>query len=382
MKLRDFLFSKQAPMRYYRHIAFWLLRYLFIAQMIGCSMYFFRNIKLLKSINIALTLSLYSVVAEIIFTYLIVYWLIPKFFAFNKKIFIAILLVLSSLLIIAESPVYIQWFKLEELPTYSFVLIWECIIIITSMSHVICGLFIACRLFKNYYLKMEERETLISENARAEMQLLKAQVHPHFLFNTLNNIYSFARKKSPDAGDLVLKLSDTLKYMFNDCEAALVPLEKELKLIQDYIGLERVRYGDRLNMEVELKGEYQHTLLAPLLLIPFVENCFKHGASKILEHPWIKLKIMVEETTLDMYLSNNKPWQALPQKGKNGIGLKNVQERLKLLYPGQHELTINSTANEFSIHLILPIKAEPIKSIPGLNTKPDETLFQNLSYAK
>lgn len=349
--------------------------------MIGCSMYFFRNIKLYKSINIALTLSSYSVLAEIIFTYLIVYWLIPKFFTSNRKTFITLLLILSSLLVIAQSPVYIIWFKLEELPKYSFVLIWECVTIVITMSHAICGLFIACRLFKNYYLKMEERETLISENALAEMQLLKAQVHPHFLFNTLNNIYSFARKKSPDAGDLVLKLSDTLKYMINDCDVPLVPLEKEIKLIQDYIGLEKVRYGDRLNLEVEIKGDYQHKLIAPLLLIPFVENCFKHGASKMLKHPWIKLKINVEENTLYMYLSNSKPLQVLSQNGKNGIGLKNVQERLKLLYPGKHELAINSTADEFSVQLHLPIQAEIIKNTSGLNTRPVKSLFQNVSYA-
>src|SRR6185437_11519506 len=226
MKLHDFIFSKQLPTRSYRHISFWLLRYFFIFLMIGCSIYFFRNVELYKSITIALTFSSYSVLAEIIFTYLIVYWLIPKFFTANKKTFITLLIILSILLVIAQSPVYILWFKLEELPKYSFVLIWECVMIISSMSHMICGLFIACRLFKNYYLKMEEREILINENALAEMQLLKAQVHPHFLFNTLNNIYSFARKKSPDAGDLVLKLSDTLKYMINDCEAPFVPLQK------------------------------------------------------------------------------------------------------------------------------------------------------------
>jgi len=349
--------------------------------MIGCSIYFFRNVELYKSITIALTFSSYSVLAEIIFTYLIVYWLIPKFFTANKKTFITLLIILSILLVIAQSPVYIQWFKLEELPKYSFVLTWECVMIISSMSHMICGLFIACRLFKNYYLKMEEREILINENALAEMQLLKAQVHPHFLFNTLNNIYSFARKKSPDAGDLVLKLSDTLKYMINDCEAPFVPLQKEIKLLQDYIGLEKVRYGDRLNMELVIKGVYQHQFIAPLLLIPFVENCFKHGASKMLKHPWIKMKIIVEESTLYMYLSNGKPLQAISQKGKNGIGLRNVKERLKLLYPGQHELTIDSTADEFSVQLQLPIQPEMIKNTSGLNRTEVNKLFQNASYA-
>ena len=171
------------------------------------------------------------------------------------------------------------------------------------------GLFLAFKMLKNYYEKMEEKANLVKETARAELQLLKAQVHPHFLFNTLNNIYSFTLNKSPLAGELVLKLSDTLNYMINDCEAPLVSLEKELKMIEDYIGLEKVRYGDRLSMTLEIKGDCQNKLIAPLLLIPFVENSFKHGSSKMLQHSWIKLKIVIKENVLYMDLNNSKPSQ-------------------------------------------------------------------------
>jgi len=381
MKLYDFITSKRSPDRYYRHIAFWLLRYLFIVQMIFGSMYFFRDLNLGESMNAAFIYALYAVTAEMIFTYSIVYWLIPNFFKARKFLFVAGLVLLSALLVIAESPVYIQWYSLESLPKYSFVLIWECVAIITASSHVICVLFIACRLFKNYYIKMEERETLVRENASAEMQLLKAQVHPHFLFNTLNNIYSFALKKSPESGDLVLKLSDTLKYMINDCEAPFVPVQKELKLIEDYIGLEKVRYGNRLDMQLEINGDYEKKFIAPLLLIPFVENSFKHGASKTLKHPWIKLEICLKEDLLYMNLSNNKPLETLPSNGKNGIGLKNVQKRLQILYPGKHALIIKSTEGEFSIKLQIPLQAVNTKDLPELNKNPAFAISQNSSYA-
>ena len=366
MKLHDFLFSKQQPTRYYRHIAFWLLRYLFMFQNIACSMYFFRNTPLSNCLSTAATFSLYLILEEIIFTYLIVYWLIPKFFKSNKFIFITGLIFLSALLVIAESPVYIYWFMLQDLPKYSFVLIWECVMIITTMSHGICGLFIACRFFKNYYLRMEERESLIAETTHAEMQLLKAQVHPHFLFNTLNNIYSFALQKSPQAGGLVLKLSDTLKYMINDCDVPFVSLEKELKLINDYIGLEKVRYGDRLDMKVDIEGDYKNKLIVPLLLIPFVENCFKHGSSKMLKQPWIKLKIVVNENDFLLDLRNNKPREAFSTNGKNGIGLKNVQKRLQLLYPQQHQLTIQQTEDEFLVQLKIPLQTN-LKNTQPIN---------------
>jgi LytS/YehU family sensor histidine kinase len=228
---------------------------------------------------------------------------------------------------------------------------------------------------------MEEREILVRENTHAEMQLLKAQVHPHFLFNTLNNIYSFALRKSPDAGGLVLKLSDTLKYMINECETPLVPLEKELKLIKDYIGLEKVRYGNRLNMEIEIKGDYKNKLIVPLLLISFVENAFKHGASKMLKLPWIRLKIIIKENDFYLELSNSKPLQAFYQNGKNGIGLKNVQKRLQLLYPHEHELIIESTEDEFLIKMQVPLQPGDTKNIEGLNIKPALAFSQNTSYA-
>lgn len=381
MKLYDFFTSKLIPERYYRHIAFWLLRYLFLVQMIFGSMYYFIDLPLRDSIFTAFTIALYAVLAEIVFTYLIVYWLIPTFFKTNIFLFAAGLVLLSALLVIAESPVYIQWFNLESLPGYSFILIWECVAIITASSHVICVLFIACRLFKNYYLKMEEREILVQENARAEMQLLKAQVHPHFLFNTLNNIYSFALTKSPQSGDLVLKLSDALKYMIKDCDAPFVPVQKEIKLIEDYIGLEKVRYGDRLNMQSEIKGDCQDKFIAPLLLIPFVENSFKHGASKTLKHPWIRLEIYIIGQMLFMNLSNSKPLENLPGNGKNGIGLKNVQKRLQIIYPDEHKLFIQSTAGEFNIRMQIPLQQSKTKES---FKSPKESLFmtnQNISYA-
>ncbi len=113
---------------------------------------------------------------------------------------------------------------------------------------------LAIKYYKDWYKKQKESEVLIHENTQAELQLLKAQVHPHFLFNTLNNIYSFALTESPYAAELVDKLSGMIDYMTTEGEKPFVALEKEIQLIKDYIGLEKVRYGDRLNMQVEING--------------------------------------------------------------------------------------------------------------------------------
>ncbi|MBD0333747.1 MAG: histidine kinase, partial [Chitinophagaceae bacterium] len=207
-----------------------------------------------------------------------------------------------------------------------------------------------------WHLEQLKTETLAKENASAELQLLKAQVHPHFLFNTLNNIYSFALNQSPQAGTLVKKLSNMLHYMVNECEQPQVPLEKEIKLIQDYMGLEQVRYGERLLMQVEVEGSYANQVIAPLLMIPFVENCFKHGASMMRGQQWIKLDIRVKGDELNFHLANSKSLQADKTNLKKGIGLSNVRKRLELLYPGKHSLVMESTNDTYRVHLQLQLQ--------------------------
>ena len=224
---------------------------------------------------------------------------------------------------------------------------------------LICGLFLSLKTLKSWHLEQLKTATLARENANAELQLLKAQIHPHFLFNTLNNIYSFSLKQSPEAGMLVKKLSGLLGYMVHECDQQLVPLEKEIKLIQDYIGLEKVRYGDRLNLRVEITGEYRDKMIAPLLMIPFVENCFKHGASIMRGEQWIGLSIRTKEDQLDFNLSNSKPPQVIETNNTRGIGLANVQKRLELLYPGKHFLTIASTSDTYNVHLQVSLQQLP-----------------------
>jgi LytS/YehU family sensor histidine kinase len=211
-------------------------------------------------------------------------------------------------------------------------------------------------MLKLYYKKMEEKETLIRENANAESQLLKARVHPHFLFNTLNNIYSYTYDRPTDAVGLAESLAGTMRYMIRDCEASLVPLEKELKMINDYIQLEKVRYGSRLSVDVSMDGDPTGKLVSPLLMIPFVENAFKHGASQMMEGGWIKIAIFIRYTTLRLEVSNNRPFRPMLQNEKGGIGLRTVRKRLELLYPDDHLLQLDSTSEIFRIMVQVPLQ--------------------------
>ncbi|HEY0900284.1 MAG TPA: histidine kinase, partial [Sphingobacteriaceae bacterium] len=300
----------------------------------------------------------YNLLVCMVYSYIVVYYLLPRYLR-NKNLFIFIVglvaLTLGAYLASAAIMYYnTVLFAKRTLLAAGWLVTMNFLFL---GPPVICGLFLAGNMLKTYFDKIEERVSLVKENANAELQLLKAQVHPHFLFNTLNNIYSFTITKSPEAPMLVKKLSDMLNYMTNECEHPLVSLHQELKILNDYIDLEKVRYGSRLNLQVEIQGDARNKLIAPLLLIPFVENSFKHGSSKMLEHPWINLKIVIKAETLLFTLENSKPKDLPKLNGDNGIGLKNVQKRLKLLYPGGHHLCITIQENAYLVQLQLPLHA-------------------------
>jgi LytS/YehU family sensor histidine kinase len=214
---------------------------------------------------------------------------------------------------------------------------------------------------KYYYVKEQRNLQLQKEKTEAQLQLLKAQVHPHFLFNTLNNIYSHTQGSSPVASRLVMGLSDLLRFMLYEGNQALVPLSKELKMVQDYIELEKIRYDNRLDVHIDLPAETDNLHITPLLLLPLVENCFKHGTSNVIDQPWLSLHIHLEDTVMHMKLINGKPANTLQKSGEHvGIGINNVHARLELLYPGKHVLNITNDADVFIVNLQIELERKSI----------------------
>jgi LytS/YehU family sensor histidine kinase len=227
---------------------------------------------------------------------------------------------------------------------------------------VIVGIAVMIKLIKRWWMKQQETAQVAREKTKAELQLLKAQVHPHFLFNTLNNIYFFTLTNSAQAPVMIKKLSGLLNYILHECDRPLVPLEKEIKMIQDYMALEKIRYAEQMQMTIDIDGKPGEKMIAPLLLIPFVENSFKHGASKMITQPWVKLAIHIENNWLRLTVTNSKPStnesslsKPLLPVGQGNIGLKNVTKRLELLYPGTHELSIVSESDSYSVYLSLQL---------------------------
>jgi sensor histidine kinase YesM len=211
-------------------------------------------------------------------------------------------------------------------------------------------------LFKKQYHK----EFLERENMRAELFALKAQIHPHFLFNTLNNIYSFTYTQPGKGAILTRKLSALLKYMLTECNQPDVLMEKEFKLIEDYLELEKIRYGDRLKLEVEFIGDPARQYIAPLLLIPLVENTFKHGVSNMLQDPWIKMTFVNEPECFEFTISNSRPAFENSNKTEGNVGLKNVKNRLYLIYPDSHEFTVKEQPDSFHVSLKIFHNRKPV----------------------
>lgn len=364
MTIEDFIFTKTFPQRLYRHIIFWVIYYLF------CLLtYFHDGLEKLGFANwIILQASevFFHVLTQMIFCYSLLYWLLPKLWDKKRYLSFSILLIFLS--------IAIYWmYYLEHIFVFKAihfhagmkfrptdVVRWFTLISLFTYFPISAGLTIVIRILKNFYLKQKENQLLTRENANAELQLLKAQIHPHFLFNTLNNIYSFTLSKSSEAPALVEKLSDTIHYMITDCKTEAVPLQKELKMLEDYIGLESVRYGDRLELSLDITDDYQNKSIAPLLMIPFVENCFKHGTSMTLGKQWIRLKIQLNDDILYFNLSNSKPLQPVLAKNKNGIGLSNVQKRLALLYPDKHRLKITTAGDVFNVRMEIELQTKAV----------------------
>ncbi len=360
--LYNIVFSDKRSFRWKRHFLFWLAVFIYHIIRIGFMYPPLTSTTLVFSV--IEKAFLWGVIVNMGLTYSIVYFLIPNYFKRGKYILFAgwLVIILTSIYIL--NLVYNQYtnpqFRQSIGLSLSQLDFRNGIIRILGNPPLICGLFLSLRILKNWHLEQLKTETLAKENANAELQLLKAQVHPHFLFNTLNNIYSFSLNQSPQASTLVQKLSGMLDYMIHECEEKFVPLEKELGLIQDYMGLEKVRYGKRMDMQVEIHGDFENKLIAPLLMIPFVENSFKHGTSQMLRYPWIKLEITTDASLLFFKLSNSKP-SLNSKKQSKGIGLINVQKRLQLLYPDDHQLNISSTEETFSVEMQIMLSEGTLK---------------------
>lgn len=191
------------------------------------------------------------------------------------------------------------------------------------------------------------------DNLTLELNALKAQINPHFLFNTLNNIYSLALQKSDQTADMVLRLSDMMRYVLYECNSGAVALEREVEFMSNYVELERIRHGKHVSINFTLSGDTGDKKIEPLLLIPLVENSFKHGINAQMENSYVNIQFEVNDHTVRLSVENSIPANGTLMKEKGGIGLDNVRKRLELIYPGNHRLEISPFKNRYLVTLQL-----------------------------
>ncbi len=212
------------------------------------------------------------------------------------------------------------------------------------------GLMVALRMSLDWYEQQRLLQKITVEKLQAEVNFLRSQVNPHFLFNSLNNLYALTLKKSDRAPDMVLKLADMMEYMLYDSDEVRVPLEKEVDYLKNYLDLEKLRCREDSDISLEVQGEMNGLEMAPHLLLPLVENAVKHGVGKQARQARLHGTLTVDRSVVQFTVENSKP-PALSSAGKGGIGLTNLRKRLELLYPGAHSLRIDDQPSLFRVTL-------------------------------
>lgn len=302
---------------------------------------------------VAFTAVLMLIPVHMLYFYSTAYWIIPKYLHQRSYVklllaFIACSVAIAFLFradeifivdpylltkILQDNP-SAKWQKVEGTILQQFLEPYY-IINAFEQSNIIIWIAISLRFFKMWY---EKKQVAL----QAELNFLKGQIHPHFLFNTLNNLYSLTLNQSPKSPGIVLGLSNILRYMLYECNTENVLLSRDVEILESYVSLEKIRYEERLDLSLSITGDLSTHHIAPLLMLPLVENAFKHGTSEMVEEAWINIDIQIIENRLIFKVSNGKP--PCPPKNMEvhfgKIGLSNVRKRLELLYKDAYQFNI------------------------------------------
>jgi two-component system LytT family sensor kinase len=338
----DWIFRNRAL----QHILFWVAHFVFYGVLYGSFEENYRQTFFEELLYLPV---------KIVFTYYTLYFLLPRFLLRGEYVQFFLWFLLSSF-IAGLAQRYIAF--TFDYPLYFPQALNDPFLYFPKIVKTFVGIYpvaltaVAIKLLKYWYTNQKAQQVLTQEKLQAELKFLKTQIHPHFLFNTLNNLYALTLKKSDKAPETVLKLSELINYMLYECRSDEVSLSKEIKFIRNYVDIEKMRYGDKLDVDIRVSGAVADRKIAPLILLPFVENCFKHGASEDLQQSWVKVSIDSHTDHLIIKVENSKATDNGHETVRGeGIGVQNVKRRLDLLYPGKHELKIINGEETFLVIL-------------------------------
>jgi two-component system LytT family sensor kinase len=309
--------------------------------------------------------------------YLNTYWLIPQFY-FKKKYLFYVVIVLALFVLIAYARPFewlLQHHRPHNTPPPADILMTDRgvydepgggpsgrgrgpgprsmrIDIVSIFLYIMTiALGMAIQVTRQWRTSLQRIAHAEADKAQAELSFLKAQINPHFLFNTLNNIYTLAITKNEKTADSIMKLSNIMRYVTDDVSQHFVPLQQEVDCINDFIELQRLRLSKKVMVDFTIKGKLENKTIVPLLLITFVENVFKYGISNH-EHTTITIQLTADERSITFY-SHNKIFKPAGTPQRTGIGIANARKRLDHLYPNKHLLNITNENGFFSVELIL-----------------------------
>ena len=344
MSWHDFIFSYKPADRIRRHLVFWLLWWIYFA----ATYYYYVQVGLQKiafgELSTILILKTFLLlVVHIVSCYIFIYFLLPRYLLKAKYLSLSAgIILLAAFLLVTGYFIHSVVFPyIDAVYNYNAAESnstpwWTSINSVLLTAPKIIAAATAIKLVKRWYIKQKEKEKVEKEKLITDLKLLKAQVRPGFLFSSLDHIYNYTKNKSPQAQELLLKFSDLLSYLLYECDDPGVLLGKELAMMKEYMFIEKIRFGKTLEMEIVVKGNAGNKKIAPLLLLPFIENSFRQCNSHA-EQSWINLELSIEDYMLTMKLMNGVDIEKTEQKVFSDE-IINVQKRLQLLYPGNHEL--------------------------------------------
>lgn len=349
--------TRKRPMvqRLAEHILYWLAALLMLT-------FFFSASK--PGFWWTITDNLMYLPIHMLYFYTLAYWIMPSLL-FKKRYFLfGVILIFCTLtsgllirvldVLVIDPRIYLDYKKID--PTFKWAKVEGSftgrLFNISYFANAMKGvnLVIWTALTVKFFKMWHERREAALE---AELNFLKGQIHPHFLFNTLNNLYSLSLAKSEKAPAIVMGLSEILKYMLYETKTPTIQLKRDVEVLESYIALEKIRYEERLELNFKVGDNLESYQIVPLLLLPLVENAFKHGTSERVGEVWINIDLAIKDNVLKFKVSNSKP-ERLPhdiERHKGNIGLSNVRKRLDLLYPGAHEIKIYDEEEMFAIIL-------------------------------
>jgi sensor histidine kinase YesM len=335
------------PVRILQHLSFWGLSYYILVHVFASSS------EIQPTDHLYTAIFLFTIAIGV---YLNLFILIPVFLNREKFISYGLLLVMC----IAASAYFNQLIFSHIidfiLPGYYFISYFRFIDILKFMVAFIAATSLI-KLSKGYFMLLETRNQLMQmqkEKSEAELQALRAQVNPHFLFNSLNSVYAMVLKRSDKSAETILKLSDILRYILYETRKERVDLSTEIDHMQDYITLQRLRSGSNAKIEVTINGNPEQRKIAPLLFLPLIENCFKHGIKGETGPVFVFIKWTIEDDFIRFVAENNKGHaDETPVDQHLGIGLENLKKRLNMAYPGKHSFKITETEDRFTADLVI-----------------------------